>query len=59
MWVLKLIRLRSQRRQKNTEEKQQQAEQQVAELKQRDSEVRAHEQAHASLGAQNTTQPKI
>nr|WP_297818915.1 putative metalloprotease CJM1_0395 family protein [uncultured Paraglaciecola sp.] len=32
------------------QEKQQQVKQQVTELKQRDSEVRAHEQAHASIG---------
>ncbi|MDB4327423.1 putative metalloprotease CJM1_0395 family protein [bacterium] len=40
------------------QEKQLQAEQQVTELKQRDSEVRAHEQAHASIGGQYAAQPE-
>jgi hypothetical protein len=40
------------------QKKQQQVEQQVIEFKQRDSEVRAHEQAHASLGGQYATQPE-
>ncbi|MFT5839309.1 MAG: hypothetical protein ACI9UT_001812 [Flavobacteriales bacterium] len=44
----------------NAEEQQQkQAEQQkIIELKQRDTEVRAHEQAHASLGGQYASSPK-
>jgi hypothetical protein len=37
---------------------QQQAEQQLTELKQRDAEVRAHEQAHASLGGQYASSPQ-
>ncbi|MBL4630223.1 MAG: hypothetical protein JKY14_03375 [Paraglaciecola sp.] len=41
------------------QEQQQQAEQQqIAELKQRDAEVRAHEQAHASLGGQYAGSPQ-
>jgi hypothetical protein len=44
----------------NAEDKQQQqAEQkQLKELKQRDTEVRAHEQAHASIGGQYASSPK-
>ncbi|AGH47521.1 putative metalloprotease CJM1_0395 family protein [Paraglaciecola psychrophila] len=43
----------------NAEDKQQQqAEQQLTELKQRDAEVRAHEQAHASLGGQYVSPPQ-
>jgi hypothetical protein len=45
----------------NAEEQQQQQhaeQQQIAELKQRDSEVRAHEQAHASLGGQYASSPQ-
>jgi hypothetical protein len=44
----------------NAEDKQQQqAEQQkITELKQRDTEVRAHEQAHASLGGQYASSPQ-
>ena len=40
------------------QKKQQQSEQQVIELKQRDAEVRAHEQAHASIGGKYASQPK-
>jgi hypothetical protein len=40
------------------EQQQQQAEQQLTELKQRDTEVRAHEQAHASLGGQYASSPQ-
>jgi hypothetical protein len=40
------------------QQQQQQAEQQLTELKQRDAEVRAHEQAHASLGGQYASSPK-
>jgi hypothetical protein len=45
----------------NAEDKQQQQQQaeqqQLSELKQRDAEVRAHEQAHASLGGQYASSP--
>jgi hypothetical protein len=47
-----------QQQEKQQQEKQQQVKQQVTELKQRDSEVRAHEQAHASIGGQYATQPE-
>jgi hypothetical protein len=41
------------------QQQQQQAEQQqITELKQRDAEVRAHEQAHASLGGQYASSPQ-
>ncbi|PKG97697.1 putative metalloprotease CJM1_0395 family protein [Paraglaciecola sp. MB-3u-78] len=40
------------------QQQQQQAEQQLTELKQRDAEVRAHEQAHASLGGQYAGSPE-
>jgi hypothetical protein len=40
------------------QQQQQQAEQQLSELKQRDAEVRAHEQAHASLGGQYASLPQ-
>ncbi|WP_293746239.1 putative metalloprotease CJM1_0395 family protein [uncultured Paraglaciecola sp.] len=45
----------------NAEEQQQQQQaeqQQITELKQRDAEVRAHEQAHASLGGQYASSPQ-
>jgi hypothetical protein len=44
----------------NAEDKQQQQaeQQQLTELKQRDAEVRAHEQAHASLGGQYASPPQ-
>jgi hypothetical protein len=45
----------------NAEDKQQQQaeqQQQLTELKQRDAEVRAHEQAHASLGGQYVSPPQ-
>lgn len=45
----------------NAEDKQQQQQaeqQQLTELKQRDAEVRAHEQAHASLGGQYASSPQ-
>ena len=46
----------------NAEEQQQQQQQaeqqQITELKQRDAEVRAHEQAHASLGGQYASSPR-
>jgi len=44
--------------QQQQQEQQQQAEQQLTELKQRDAEVRAHEQAHASLGGQYASPPQ-
>jgi hypothetical protein len=44
--------------QQEDQQKQQAEQQQIAELKQRDSEVRAHEQAHASLGGQYASSPK-
>ena len=44
--------------QQQQQEQQQQAEQQLTELKQRDAEVRAHEQAHASLGGQYASTPQ-
>jgi hypothetical protein len=40
------------------DQQQQQAEQQLTELKQRDAEVRAHEQAHASLGGKYARSPQ-
>ncbi|MEP7705623.1 putative metalloprotease CJM1_0395 family protein [Paraglaciecola sp. 25GB23A] len=43
----------------NRQKEQQQADEaQVKELKQRDSEVRAHEQAHAAIGGQHAASPK-
>jgi len=48
----------SSRQQSEAEQKQQQAEQQeISELKARDAEVRAHEQAHASIGGQYAGSP--
>ena len=45
--------------QQQQQQQQQQAEQQqLTELKQRDTEVRAHEQAHASLGGQYASSPQ-
>jgi hypothetical protein len=45
--------------QQQQQQQQQQAEQQqITELKQRDAEVRAHEQAHASLGGQYARSPQ-
>ena len=40
------------------QQKQQAEQQQITELKQRDAEVRAHEQAHASLGGQYASSPQ-
>ncbi len=42
----------------NQQQQQQAEQQQLTELKQRDAEVRAHEQAHASLGGQYASSPR-
>jgi len=44
--------------QQQQQQQQQSEQQQLAELKQRDAEVRSHEQAHASLGGQYASSPQ-